>query len=193
MEISTIILYFSAIAWIFPIFRQYRCNLFYFFLILGLSDPITIILLKLFHLVPGYIFVIVAPFLFYAVNINRQKPYTINWLEIFIFVLAIGLLPVIQNQDIITLIIHVLILLRIVTKIIIELHHNQILNIFHLVLAFYMITSVASLIVYLNGDDQAIMLFYINLFFQIPIAIFFSIFSEDNPKLTYEAIPAFKD
>ena len=62
---------------------------------------------------------------------------------------------------------------------------KQIVNIFHIVLAFYMTTSVASLIIYLNGDHQAIVLFSINIAFQILIAIFFAIFREDHPKLTY--------
>ncbi|MCC6254939.1 MAG: hypothetical protein IT276_08500 [Ignavibacteriaceae bacterium] len=86
-----------------------------------------------------------------------------------------------------------MILIRVLSKILIELHHKQIVNIFHIVLAFYMTTSVASLLVFLNGDYQAMVLFYINLAFQILIAIFFSLFSEDNPKLIYNVTPAIKD
>lgn len=191
MSISSIVLYISTLAWVFPIFRQYRCNLFYFFLFLGISDPLSIFLLKIIHLKPGLISVIMAPILFYSININRQKPFTINRFEIFVFILTIALIPILRNYDIIQLIIYILILIRIMYNIIIDLHHKQVLNIFHLVLAFYMITSVASLIIYLNGDLQGIILFYINLSFQILIAIFFSIFREDHPKLTYNVTPTF--
>ncbi|MBK7630564.1 MAG: hypothetical protein IPJ23_07670 [Ignavibacteriales bacterium] len=193
MSIAIIVLYVSTIAWIFPIFRQYKCNLFYFFLFLGLSDPLTILLVKIFHIHPGIISVIVAPILFYTVNIDRKKDFNIKPLEIFVVVLTAILLLTISNFDIILLIIHTLILIRVLYKILIELHHKQLVNLFHIVLAFYMTTSVASLIIYLNGDHKGIILFYINLAFQILIALFFSIFREDNPKLTYNVTPALKD
>lgn len=193
MALSTIILYLSILAWIFPIFRQYRCNIFYFFLILGISDPLAVVYVKTIHSSPVYISVIMAPLLFYSVNIDRQKKFTITPLEISVFILTAVLLFTISNLDLIMLIIHTLVLIRIIFKIIIELHHKQIINIFHLVLAFYMTTSVASLIIFLNGDHQAIILFYINLAFQILIAIFFATFREDHPKLTYNVTPAFKD
>lgn len=181
------------IAWILPIFRQYRCNIFYFFLILGISDPLAVLYVKTIHSSPVYISVVFAPLLFYSVNIDRQKKIRITPLEIFVFILTAVLIFTISNLDIIMLIIHMLILIRIIFKILMELHHKQIINIFHIVLAFYMTTSVASLIIYLNGDHQALILFYINLAFQILLAIFFAIFKEDHPKLIYRVLPAFKD
>lgn len=193
MSIAVLIIYLSSLAWIFPIFRQYKSNLFYFFLLLGLSDPLTIFSLKIFHLRPGIIFTIIAPILFYCINIDRQKKISITSAEIFVFLLTLILLLTVSNNDVIMLVIHTLILIRVLYKILIELHHKQIVNVFHIVLAFYMITSVASLLIYLNGDHQAIILFYINLAFQILIAIFFSIFSEYNPKLIYNVTPAIQD
>jgi hypothetical protein len=193
MPLSTIILYLSMIAWIFPIFRQFRCNIFYFFLLLGISDPLAGLFMKITSLSPVIIAVIISPFLFYSINIDRKKKFSLSAIEIFVFALTLILMFTISNLDIVMLIIHTLILIRVIFKILIELHHKQIVNIFHLVLAFYMTTSVASLIIYLNGDHQAIILFYINLAFQILIAIFFATFREDHPKLTYSVIPAFKD
>ncbi len=190
MHIALLIIYLSAFAWIFPIFRQYKSNLFYFFLFLGISDPLTIFLFHVFHIPPGIIFVIFAPILFYTINIDRQKKFSINSIEIFVFLLTLILFFTVPNNDVIMLVIYTMILIRVLYKILIELHHKQIVNIFHIVLAFYMTTSVASLLIYLNGDHQAIILFYINLAFQILIAVFFSIFSEDNPKLIYNVTPA---
>jgi len=190
MHIALLIIYLSAFAWIFPIFRQYKSNLFYFFLFLGISDPLTIFLFHVFHIPPGIIFVIFAPILFYTINIDRQKKISINSIEIFVFLLTLILFFTVPNNDVIMLVIYTMILIRVLYKILIELHHKQIVNIFHIVLAFYMTTSVASLLIYLNGDHQAIILFYINLAFQILIAVFFSIFSEDNPKLIYNVTPA---
>ena len=164
--------------------------MFYFFLLLGISDPLNILLIYTAHLDSGIIFVIIAPFLFYSINIDRKKPFKINAAEIFVFVLAYSLIPIVNNNIIIIVIIDLLILLRIIFKIIIDLHHNQKLNVFYLVMAFYETSCVASLIILLNGDYQGMLLFYINLSFQTLIAIFFSIFREDHPKLTYKITPA---
>ena len=193
MKIALIVLYISMIAWIIPIFRQYKCNIFYFFLLLGISDPLNHFLIHIIHFRSSLLYVIIAPILFYSINIDRKKAFTINWIEIFVFVLAYSLIPMVNRYAIILLIVDILILLRIVLKVIIELHHNQKLNVFYLVLAFYETTCVASLIIFLNGEYQSILLFIINLSFQILFAIFFSIFREDHPKLTYVISPAIKE
>lgn len=190
MSLAIIIYYISTFAWILPIFRQIKSNLFYFFLFLGLCDPITILLVKFFNIKTELIAVLIEPILFYAVLIDRKKPFKINTIEIFVFILAYSLIFFVHNYNIILLIIHTLILIRVIFKIIIELHHNQKISVFHLVLGFYMISAVASLIIYLNGNHQAIVLFYINLAFQNLIAIFFSIFREDDPKLIFKVMPA---
>jgi len=189
MRIEFLILYISMAAWIFPIFRQHKCNIFYFFLLLGLADPLATLLLYIFHFNNSYLFVSIAPFLFYSVGINRTLKFKINSVEVFVFSLTFLLLFIIPNLDIILLIVHLLTLIRIIYKIIIQLHLSMQINTFYLVLAFYMLSSIASLIIYLNGGHQAIILFYINLSFQILIAIFFSIFREDHPKLTYNISP----
>lgn len=190
MNLALTILYISTIAWVFPIFRQYRSNLFYFFLFLGICDPLSMLAVTIFHIKNELIAVIIAPILFYAINIDRKKPFSINKSEIFVFILAYSLLFILKDYNIILLILHTLITIRVIYKNIIELHLNQKVNLFHLVLAFYMISSVASLIIYLNGNFQGLVLFYTNLAFQTLIAIFFSIFNEDNPKLTFKVVQA---
>lgn len=189
MNLALTILYISTIAWVFPIFRQYRSNLFYFFLFLGICDPLTFVFIKTLHIKNEIIAVIIAPILFYAIDIDRKKPFEINKTEIAVFILTAVLVVLIKNLNVILLIIHTLITIRAIFKIIIELHIKQIINFVHVVLAFYMISSVVSLLIYLNGDHQAIVLFYINLAFQTLIAVFFSIFKEDNPKLTIKVVP----
>lgn len=193
MSLAIIIYYISTFAWILPIFRQYKSNLFFFFFFLGICDPLTILAFKTTQFKIETIAVIFAPILFYTINIDRKKDFYITKIEVLVFILAYGLMFVIDNYNIILLIIHTLITIRAIFKIIIELHHHQKINIVHLVLAFYMITSVASLIIFLNGDHQSILLFNINLAFQTLIAIFFASFREDHPKLIYNVTPSFKD
>ncbi|GIK20870.1 MAG: hypothetical protein HND40_09850 [Ignavibacteriota bacterium] len=188
MKLALVILYVSMVVWILPIFRQYKTNLFYFFLFLGICDPLTSLAITILPIENELIAVIFAPILFYTINIDRTKPFRISKTEIFIFILAYSLIYFISNLNIILLIIHILIALRAIYRIIIDLHYNQKINIVRFVLAFYMITSVASLLIYLNGDYQALVLFYTNLAFQLLLAVFFSLFSENNPKMNYKVV-----
>ncbi|MEQ8192756.1 MAG: hypothetical protein ABRQ39_32640, partial [Candidatus Eremiobacterota bacterium] len=163
MKLAVIISYVSLFVWIFPIFRQYRSNLFYFFLFLGISDPLSVFAVKVLSIKTEWPSVLIAPILFYAINIDRTKPFKISKLEIFVFVLTYFLIFFIDNFNVILLIIHTLITIRAIYIIITDLHYRQKINIVRLVLAFYMITSVASLLIYLNGDYHAFLLFFTNL------------------------------
>ncbi len=176
------------VVWILPIFRQFKTNLFYFFLFLGICDPLTSLVISILPVENELIAVIFAPILFYTINVDRSKPFKISKIEIFVFILAYSLVYFVSNLNIILLIIHTLIAIRAIYRIIIDLHYNQKINIVRLVLAFYMITSVASLLIYLNGDYQGLVLFYTNLAFQLLLAVFFSIFSENNPKMNYKVV-----
>lgn len=188
MKLALIIYYVSTVAWVFPMFRQYKSDLFYFFLFLGLCDPLSIIAGKVLSLPGETLAVIFAPILFYTINVDRKKPFKISKLEIFVFVLAYSLIFLIDNLNIIILLIHTLVAIRAIYRIIIDLHYKQKINIIRLVLAFYMITSVASHVVFLNEEYQGWILFYTNLAFQVLIAIFFSIFSENNPKMNIQLV-----
>lgn len=188
MKLALIIYYVSTVAWVFPMFRQYKSDLFYFFLFLGLCDPLSIIAGKVLSLPGETLAVIFAPILFYTINVDRKKPFKISKLEIFVFVLAYSLIFLIDNLNIIILLIHTLVAIRAIYRIIIDLHYKQKINIIRAVLAFYMITSVASHVVFLNEEYQGWILFYTNLAFQVLIAIFFSIFSENNPKMNIQLV-----
>ena len=188
MKLALIIYYVSTVAWVFPMFRQYKSDLFYFFLFLGLCDPLSIIAGKVLSLPGETIAVIFAPILFYTINVDRKKPFKISKLEIFVFILAYTLIFTIDNLNMIILLVHTLIAIRAIYRIIIDLHYNQKINLVRAVLAFYMITSVASHVVFLNEEYQGWILFYTNLAFQVLIAIFFSIFSENNPKMNIQLV-----
>lgn len=188
MKLALIIYYVSTVAWVFPMFRQYKSDLFYFFLFLGLCDPLSIIAGKVLSLPGETLAVIFAPILFYTINVDRKKPFKISKLEIFVFILAYTLIFTIDNLNMIILLVHTLIAIRAIYRIIIDLHYNQKINLVRAVLAFYMITSVASHVVFLNEEYQGWILFYTNLAFQVLIAIFFSIFSENNPKMNIQLV-----
>ena len=63
MSIPYIIAYTNVFIWLIPPFRQYRTKFFYFFLILGLTDPVIFIFWRLFEISPRIIYPLSALFL----------------------------------------------------------------------------------------------------------------------------------
>ena len=79
--------------------------------------------------------------------------------------------------------IHILIFARIVQIVIMPLHQKSELNIFYLILLFYEITIITKLSIYLSETHSGVLFTYITLAFEILIAVFFTVFKENNPHL----------
>ena len=78
---------------------------------------------------------------------------------------------------------HLLIFIKFFKIGIVNLHKYNSINIFQLALIFYELSVVVNQLVLLNNYDIKVVFFYTTLFFQILIAIFFTIFKENNPRL----------
>lgn len=181
LSISTIY-YVSIIVWIFPIIRQYNTRLFYFFLILGLSDPLNLFLVSILKIKPGIIHCVAAILLFYSLGLTERLKLKISFTDILaavLFMFAVFFADLLY----LTLALHLLILARVFQMLIIPLHNKSVLNIFYLVLIFYEITLVVNLFTLIRGGVSGLSLYYITIIFQLLIAIFFSIFKENDPPI----------
>ena len=184
MKFAYIVFFISIAIWLFPAIRQYKTNLFYFFLILALEDPaVSIVTLLLDILDPTLVHRIASMLLFYSIDFNLDNIKK-NWILNVILVVCffIGLL-VIDNTFFLIIIIHTLILGKFIKYIVIRLHNKSETNLFYLVLIFYELTILVNLIVFLSENNIGYMLHYITLAFQFLIAIFFTVFRVDNPIL----------
>ena len=171
------------IVWIFPIFRQYNTKMFFFFLFLGLSDPLNLFSVSVLQIKPGLIHSVAALLLFYSLNFRDKQKLKISYTDILVVVLFLSAVFIFYNLFYLTLIIHFLILSRFIQIFVIDLHQISELNIFYLVLVFYEISIVINLFVLLGESEKRMFLFFITLTFQFLIAIFFTISREDNPHL----------
>jgi len=90
-----------------------------------------------------------------------------------------------NNQDIPIAILRTLILFKFIQKAVIVLYGNGELNFFYLVLIFYEISIIFNVIVHFAGTDADFIVFVSTLSFQILVAIFFIIFREDSPLLSF--------
>lgn len=183
MTITQSIVYASIFFWIFPIFRQYKGNYFLYFLILGLSDPIAMLCVAVLNVQPTLIHSIAGLFLFYSIDTVRRefrRLWLLNLITIVAFIIALLML---SNPLFLVLILHFLILLIFIKKLMLKLYQSGEFNWFYLALIFYEITVILKVIVFINGTEVGVLYFYLTLAFQFLIAIFFTIFREENPLL----------
>jgi len=190
MSFSNIVIIVSLIIWLFPVFRQYKGNLFYYFFILALEDPI-VYMTFLFTKIPATLIHSVAGILlYYAVDKdwkNILKNRIMNLILIGGFLVALFTLP---NELFLILILHLLILSKFIKYTIIRLFNYSEINSFYFVLIFYELTIIINLIVLLSGTNVGYLLHYITAVFQMLVAIFFTIFKENSQSLKISLKPA---
>lgn len=172
------------IIWLLPPIRQYGGKYFYFFLILAIADPLTYLLLKITQSNMNSINIISA-FILFTILLN-SKSFLRRWLiliPIFMLLIIINFVSY-EFQHATLIFIHVLIIMLIFKITVVYIFDKNELNFFHFSLLLYEAIIVLRGIAILSELDTGIVFFYLCAIFQILLAIFFSIFREDKPKLS---------
>lgn len=176
--------YFSILLWLIPPIRQYKTNYFFFFLILALIDPITVIYAKtMVKNIPLSFYTFTNLLLF--ISVIDQDSIKRNLFLIFSgFVVLTGIVifaNFTENQYFIILIaIQVLILTTILKKFIVNFALNKNINLFQLILIFYLLTVITKFFNVLIGFADASAFFIITTVAQIIFGFYFSIVRENN-------------
>ena len=177
------ILDISVVFWVLPPFRQFKGRFFYYFLILALSDPITIFCVEILkvplysiHSLAGLF--LISSLLFFTGKFENKYILSIPILVGFIF----GIFYL-KNLLILVIITHLIVFLMFVKVAILPIYREGIINIFHFALLFYELSIVLNLSVFIGQSDMRILIYYMTLFFQILLAIFFTIFTENSNSL----------
>jgi hypothetical protein len=189
MSIAKEIIYISIFFWLLPPFRQYGAKFFYYFLILAISDPVSILYVKVTGLNPDIIQVITGFFLFYTISngsIRKKNNYLINVLITLTF---LGCAVFINDLIIVILIIHLFILSKLIRITLVEVYQSLTLNIFLLAIVFYELSVSLNLSVCLSGSEFWLIIYYTTLSFQILLAIFFTVFNEKSNFLIVKLKP----
>jgi hypothetical protein len=178
----------SIISWVFTAIRQQRSNLFFYFYILALMDPCGLLFSKFgLNITPAFrtttIMALMIVVVFYYTFSKRKYFY-------FALFFSIILTPLIlfSNRDfcyIIFIVTNVFVLFFFTRRTLLFVVKSSKVNIFHVVLVLYEISLIMKMLSFLTDHDleQAVLYFAIANIFQIFIAIFFTIYLEDNSKL----------
>lgn len=187
MSLVRTIFLLSFIVWLFPIFRQYKTKVFYFFLILGLMDPFSLLLswhFKLFQ--SGIIFSIGSLLMFFSIEYSIQSFLKYWVLNSFLIIICISAIIFLPNLEIFASIMYLLILFKFIRIVLFKLYKQGEFNIFYLVLIFYNLSLIFNTLLLLNATEPNIIVFVSTALFQLLIAIFFTIFREDSKRLAFQ-------
>lgn len=183
MKIALVITYLSVFFWLFPPFRQYKERFFIYFLIMAIMDPINLLYVQVLGGKNLIVFTIGSILLFYSINFSLnilKKFWYVNVLFIALIILFFLYIP---NLRLLIILLHLLIFIKFFKIGVITLHKYNSVNIFLLALIFYELSIIINELVFLSNYNIKVIFFYTTIFFQILIAIFFTIFKEDNPRL----------
>jgi|WetSurMetagenome_2_1015567.scaffolds.fasta_scaffold139609_3 hypothetical protein len=176
--------YLSQIFWLFPAVRQFKTDLFFYFLILAVMDPIVDVARLTMGGIMYNVYVIMSfLILLIFIYINLKKIYFFAAVFISLVLVFFSFFARISYCYDLLILSQVCILLFLIKRALFFIATYKNVNIFHLVLILYETSLIMKLLALLTNAEVGQSYFLITTIFEIFIAIFFSIFKEDNKKM----------
>ena len=186
MKTFFIITSLSMFFWIFPAVRQYKTELFWYFLIFAFADPLILILSTQIHYVSNsprfqtfLSFLLLLSVLWSFMNKKSIK-------ILAALVLSLVLFSFFSNRTLaysLIALIHVIITYFFIKRTFVFAANSGKMNIFHLILLLEEISIVLKTSGILISFNPGFSYYIATNAFEILIAIFFTIYREDNEKL----------
>ena len=184
MTVDYTIIALTVLFWIFPAIRQYKTELFCYFFILAVEDPLTMSLSLAKIFAPYNSYMIGAFILILALFWNyRKNRYTKVILAVFFLLICTAIGASMKIHYGILILFHLTILLFFLRRSIYFIAESGKANLFHLFLLLYETTIMLKMLVMLTEANAGLAFFHITTIFEILIAIFFSIFKENDSRL----------
>ena len=176
----------SMFFWIFPAVRQYKTELFWYFLVFAFSDPLAVIISTQIHYVSNIPrFQILSSFLLMLSvlwSVKNKKPIKI----LTVLVLSLVLFSFFLNRTLaysLIALIHVIITYFFIIRTLAFTANSGKMNIFHLILLLEEISIVLKTSAILISFNPGFSYYLATNAFEILIAIFFTLYKEENEKL----------
>lgn len=186
MLFSYIISYLGTIIWLLPIYKQRKTEYFHFFLILGVSSPISLIAYYTIHLVPTNISLASTIMLITSLfpKFYKKYIYSIIILTVF-FLIASASNDYLQIKQIGTVIGQSIMLLIIANRLLKGILKDNILNIGLLLTVFFLFTAIMKYVVIIIDPKSGELFFYLTtaVVFIVPITLAFMSINDSDYKI----------
>ncbi|OGU59632.1 MAG: hypothetical protein A2V66_17865 [Ignavibacteria bacterium RBG_13_36_8] len=187
MNLYYIIFYISIFFWLLPPFRQYGGKYFYYFLILALTDAISTIAIQIFSINPNKLMLLSCFLLLISIlGYKLLSTKSIIAVVVFTFISILSDNFSYKYQFLTMIIFHSTILIVILKYMLIYSFRYNEINFFHIVIILLESIYITKIMAMLIQLDTGIVFHFLCAIFQMLIAIFFTIFREDKPKLTIQ-------
>ncbi len=184
MTVLYVIITLSILFWLLPPFRHYKTELFWYFLILAITDPITVLFQYLMILRTYNCYLFFSFLTLVALSrLSRNKRIGKVILVTVFILLIVSFLVASKFSYIVNILIHIMIFLLFVSRSIYFIAENGKVNLFHIIILLYESSLILKVLTLITDANTGLAFFYVTSFFQILIAIFFTIFREDDNKL----------
>lgn len=188
---SRVLVIIGVLVWLIPPIRQYKTRYFWFFLTLGLADPIAIIAGKTFHLVFAQLYVPLDILFFFSVI--EYKKITFYKILFYIVIVGLGFYSFIHFWEygsfFFTAILF-LVLVILIRQSFLFVIEKGCINIFHVVLIFYQALNVFKSLSLLIYFSTGVWFFFMSTTIQIFIGVFFALYREDDPRFLIRVMGA---
>jgi hypothetical protein len=179
MYLARIIIYISILIWLIPPFKQLKGGYFLYFLILGYSDPLAIMLLR-FRIDVQFVHIITA-FLVTISVLYYNKNLNLKWIAALFLLLGLSLWKAgVENRYLYFIIFHIIIYLQILIPSIKEFYLKHQINLYFTVLMIYELSTILKYIAVTYNYFTGIYLFYLTSVFEMFVALFFIFFNLQN-------------
>ncbi|MHB8905112.1 MAG: hypothetical protein ACYC4T_07780 [Melioribacteraceae bacterium] len=186
MKLFFVITSLSMFFWIFPAVRQYKTELFWYFLVFAFADPLSIIITTQIHYVSNiprtqifFSFLLMLSVLWSFKSKKSIKIFTASVLSLVLFSLF-------SNRTLaysLLILIHVIITFFFIKRTFAFTANSGKVNIFHLILLLEEISIVLKTSTMLISFNPGYSYYIATNAFEILIAIFFTLYKEENEKL----------
>ncbi|MGD8778827.1 MAG: hypothetical protein PVH88_07675 [Ignavibacteria bacterium] len=185
ISVTRFLYYFSILLWIFPAIRQFQGRFFYFFLILGIHDPVYTLFNELWDFSLPLVYTVSLHYLLIP-SLSSWKDILNNKylliLPLIVFVVLSFFFNDFRVYFTILIIIHSIIFFKVFIFFLKQNVYESSINIFYVALLFYELTNILKVSNIMVGIDNAIANFILTSLFQILFGIYFSLFKDDHPK-----------
>ncbi len=173
MKIPYIISFLSMCVWIFPPFKQYKSDFFYFFLVLAISSPITVAVGFLFKISPQILSVTFTLLVISTLMSYCKHRYFFIILSIFWIIISLSFS---FHKNILTITFigaHIFIVIILINSLMKYIQETKAVNLFLILLITYELINILKYIAGILSYERGAISFYIATFIQIFFGIIF--------------------
>lgn len=179
-----LIAYLSALFWIFPAIRNYRTNLFLYFLVLAISDPLVILATFILPWLAPRLYLLFAVLAVASLrNLFSKKTIYVKVITILFFV-GVGAAFTSYNIAYTAIMLdHICVAFIFVALLLSYVALNSKVKGYHVVLLLYEVSIILKVLFMVLHVELGLSYFYTTSIFQMLIAVFFSVYKETDNKL----------